>query len=86
MNQTCLECFNLRAKIPLVGEGNILPKRMFFAKATVWCREGHLTVSNPKGSEERDRVFKNVLALPTERLAFAAAGNCPDFDGEEEKV
>lgn len=83
MEKTCLDCFNLRAKIPLKGDGHLLQKRLFFAEATVWCREDHLTA----GIDDRTRIYKNIFKnIKQHRQTFETARQCSDYRGEEDNT
>lgn len=77
---TCLDCFNLRARIPLVGKGNLFQKRLFYVGALVWCREGEMELV-----QDRPRIFKNVFRSTIPRKNFLKAEVCMSFEGEEEE-
>lgn len=80
MPVTCMNCFSLKATIPLIsrkGKSNIFKKELNYLRATAKCSKGHLVDINGE-----DKIFKNVLKICNPRISFKIAENCPDFDSE----
>jgi hypothetical protein len=78
--KSCLDCFNLIAKIPLKAKKkneSILTKQINYLRATAKCKQGHLLKTNGE-----ERTFKNVLKNCNPRLSFKEAEKCPDYCGD----
>ena len=75
---TCRDCFNLIAKIPIIRGETIFHDRLSYISATASCKEGVLT--DRKGN---DRIFRNVLKgnINKPLLTFKQAERCPEFKG-----
>jgi len=78
--RTCLDCFHLKARIPLIHTSNaIVNARLDWPKATARCDLGFH--ENNDGSI---KIFKNILKhnISQYRQAFREAERCAFYDTE----
>lgn len=73
--RTCLDCYNLKAKIPLIHING--DRKIDWNHTLVTCAKGYFQKNN--GSE---RVYKNILGTKDkrDRGAFSLAERCMDYN------
>jgi len=83
--KNCMDCRNLRAKIPLVPVHAKTKFRTFsdigidYSRAKVFCSAGIITKDSKNGKVE-DKIFKRVLVSKSNRMAFKFAAKCPFYE------
>jgi len=80
MNEkNCINCFNLRTKLPLRGnEDHPLLRKFNYPARKAWCSQGQLVTYDGKM-----KFFR--IHYSRKRKSFEQAKVCPYYDGEEEK-